>query len=172
MTDSPVAAPPALFRAPMRSRDARIPDDGAAVERALAIGVVGMGGAVPPAPTSGEAAVAMLATAGDERAARRLHRFVDTPDGARVVTRDARGRVHLGRLDGAYRYDDSHAAHAVDLVHVRPCRWLPEPLDDADVPAAVHQTFARGGLNWQRVRDDRATALADERERQGSRVRG
>lgn len=165
MSVPPAPHAPALYRAPMRSRDARIPDDGAAVERALSTGVVGLGGALPTAPTSAEAAVSMLAANSAERDARRLQRFVDSADGALVVTRDARGRVYLGRLDGPYRYDGSEEASAVDLVHVRPCRWLPEPLDDADVPAAVHETFARGGLNWQRVRDDGAAAVLDERER-------
>lgn len=165
MPVNPSAPQSGVFRAPMRSRDARIPDDGAAVERALSTGVAGMGGAVSTAPRSPEAAVAMVASAHKERSARRLQRFVDTADGALVVTRDARGRVHLGRLAGAYRYDDSAEARAVDLVHVRPCRWLPTPLSDAEVPAAVHETFARGGRNWQRVQHDGAAAALDDLER-------
>jgi len=135
---------PAVFRAPMRSRDTTVADDGAAVERALRLGVVGMG-----------------ARPADERLARRLQRFIEAPDGAVVVTRDARGRVHCGRLSGDYRRDDTAEARDVDLVHVRPCTWAADPLDDAEIPPAVRQTFARGGKNWQRVHDrDAETLLA------------
>ena len=84
---------------------------------------------------------------------------IEAPDGAVVVTRDARGRVHCGRLSGDYRRDDTAEARDVDLVHVRPCAWAAEPLDDAEIPPAVRQTFARGGKNWQRVHDRGAETL-------------
>ncbi|QYM65423.1 hypothetical protein [Microbacterium sp. Se5.02b] len=88
-----------------------------------------------------------------ERLARRLERFAAAPDGAFVWTRDAEGLLWLGRLAGAWRYDPSAAAQAVDLVHVRPCAWGEAPIDASEVPAAVRATFARGGRNWQRVHD-------------------
>ena len=40
-----------------------------------------------------------------------------------------------------------------DLVHVRDCTWLPDPVPDAQVPPAVTRTFARGGRNFQQVHD-------------------
>jgi hypothetical protein len=77
-------------------------------------------------------------------------------------TRDADGLYRLGRIDGPYRYDSSAAAAAVDLVHVRPCTWLAEPLTESKVPAAVIATFARGGRNFQRTHDE-AAELQSER---------
>lgn len=136
-----------VYRAPMRSRSASIPDDGASVTRALEIGVVGIGDRID----DGDAGQR-------ERLARRVDRFASAPDGAFVITLDARGDVYLGRLAGPYARDDSAEAHAVDLVHVRPCDWRSTPLGDDELPAAVVQTLQRGGRNWQRVRDDDAGA--------------
>jgi hypothetical protein len=119
-----------VYRAPMRSRRDDI-DDAAAVDRALRLGVVGMGEVT------------------DERAERRLERLVAAPDGAFVWTRRPSGTVHVGRVTGAWRRDDAGAD--VDLVHVRDCDWVTEPVDPAIVPTAVAQTFARGGRNFQQI---------------------
>ena len=54
------------------------------------------------------------------------------------------------------RYDDSPAARAVGIHHVRPTRWLDRPIGDREVPAAVARTFARGGRNLQRTHDEEA----------------
>ncbi|MDF2509540.1 MAG: hypothetical protein K0Q52_3399 [Microbacterium sp.] len=143
---------PPVYRAPMRSRDVRVPD-GAAAERALAMGVCGVGGIVDAPPASLEQALVAVDAAHGERMARRLERFAAAPDGALVWTRDADGLLWLGMLDGAWRYDAAAAARDVDLVHVRPCRWLAAPIPPVDVPSAVHATFARGGRNWQRIHD-------------------
>jgi len=121
----------AVYRAPMRSRRDDV-DHAAALERALRLGVVGMG------------------EADDERAERRLDRFADVPDGAFVWTRDVTGAARLGRITGPWRRDDDGAD--VDLVNVRDCDWIAEPVDAALVPAAVAQTFARGGRSFQRTR--------------------
>jgi hypothetical protein len=130
---------PEVYRAPMRSRSADV-DSRAAVERARRLGVCGFGRRVMD---RGE----------QERLGRRVERFMAIPDGAFVWTRDGGGRYWLGRIDGPYFYDDDAAAVAVDLVHVRPCRWLTEPVGDDDVPAAVPATFARGGRNFQQTHD-------------------
>jgi len=124
MTTSPV------YRAPLRSRRDDV-DHAAAVDRALLIGIVGVGEAL------------------DERAERRLARFVAAPDGSFVWTRRPDGAVLVGRMSGACRRDADGAA--VDLVHVRDCDWVPEPVDPALVPPAVAQTFARGGRNFQQI---------------------
>jgi hypothetical protein len=144
-----------VYRAPMRSRRPEVPD-GAGVERALAAGRCGFGGELPPSssPGSVEAAAAALERIDGDRAARRLLRFAAGPDGAFAWTRDVDGAYLLGRLDGPYRYDASGPARAADLVHVRPCRWLPAPVDVARVPAAVVTAFGRGGRNLQRIRAD------------------
>lgn len=148
---SDTSATPAAFRAPMRSRDDSVPE-GAAVERALAEGVCGIGGRLAPAPSTLEEAVRAADATHGERLARRLERFAAAPDGVFVWTRDVDGMFRLGQLTGPWRYDSDPAAAAVDLVHVRPCRWLPAPIDDADVPAEVRASFARGGRNWQTIR--------------------
>jgi hypothetical protein len=104
-----------------------------AVERALRIGVCGMGEAT------------------DDRAARRLERFTAVPDGSFVWTRDVDGSTYVGRLRGPCRQDRSPDAVRADLVHVRDCSWLPDPVAPADIPAAVTLTFDRGGRNFQQI---------------------
>ncbi|VXC22593.1 conserved hypothetical protein [Aeromicrobium sp. 9AM] len=119
-----------VYRAPMRSRRDDV-DAGAAVVRALAIGVCGIG------------------EADDVRAERRLERFASAPVGSFVWTRDATGAVHVGRLTGELRYNAAGAD--VDLVNVRDTDWVTRPVDAALVPPAVAQTFARGGRNFQQI---------------------
>ena len=90
-----------------------------------------------------------------------LRRFAEVADGALVWTRRRDGAHHLGRLAGSWRYDDSAAARAVGIHHVRPVDWLDRPVADDDVPPAVAHTFARGGRNFQRTHDvaaERASA--------------
>lgn len=119
-----------VYRAPLRSRRDDI-DHGAAVEWALHRGVVGVGEAT------------------EERAERRLERFVAAPEGAFVWTRDVDGEVYLGRITGPWRRDERGAP--ADLVNVRDCDWSTEPVDATLVPPAVRQTFARGGRNFQQI---------------------
>jgi hypothetical protein len=123
--------PPEAFRAPMRSRRDEV-DPVLAVRRALAVGLCGVG-----APST-------------ERDARRLERFCAVADGAYVWTRSADG-FHLGRLAGPCVEDRAPEAVAADLVHVRPCDWLPAPVDPALVPEQVVHAFSRGGRNFQGI---------------------
>ena len=115
----------------MRSRRDDI-DPRLAVERALELGLCGMG------------------AADDVRAERRLERFVAAPEGTYVWTRGPDG-FHLGRLTGPCRPDESEAAAAADLVHVRPCDWIDGPVDPTLVPEQVSYAFSRGGRNLQRI---------------------
>ena len=85
----------------------------------------------------------------DDRLARRVARFAEVADGSFVWTRDTDGLYWLGRIDGPLFYDDDGAA--VDLVHVRPCRWITDPVLEPDVPVAVLATFGRGGRNFQQT---------------------
>jgi hypothetical protein len=119
-----------VYRAPLRSRRDDI-DHAAAVERALRVGLVGVG------------------RPDDERAERRLERFAAAPVGSYVWTRHPDGRTYLGRITGPWRRDPEGTD--VDLVHVRDCDWGTEPVDATLVPAAVTQTFARGGRNFQQT---------------------
>jgi hypothetical protein len=134
----------------MRSRRVDVAER-AGVERALALGLCGVGGEVHPAPTSLAQALAAADARFGERLARRIERFAAAPVGAFVWTRDVDGLFWLGRIAGGWRYDDAPAAHEVDLVHVRACEWLDLPVEEAKVPPGVLATFARGGLNWQRI---------------------
>lgn len=143
----------------MRSRDDRVPPGGA-VERALALGLCGIGGRLDAPPPALSEALAAVDARFDERTARRLERFAAAPDGVFVWTRDVDGLAWLGRLTGPWHYDAAAEASAVDLVHVRPCAWLPAPVPESRVPAAVRATFARGGRNWQRIRDDDVSRLS------------
>jgi hypothetical protein len=119
-----------VYRAPMRSRRDDL-DPGLAVDRALRLGVCGFGAADVPQ--------------------RRVDRFAEVADGSFVWTRDEDGLFRLGRVVGPYRFDAEGAD--VDLVHVRPCRWLPQPVTESRCPAAVVATFARGGRNFQQIHD-------------------
>lgn len=160
---------PSVFRAPMRSRDDDV-IDGPAVERALAIGVCGVGGRLDVAPDTIADALAAVDAAYGERMARRLERFAGVPEGAYVWTRDVDGLLWLGRITGPWRYDASAEARAVDLVHVRACDWLERPVEPAAIPAGVLEAFARGGRNWQSIsRGDaaRLTAAVWESRRSG-----
>lgn len=122
-----------VYRAPMRSRSDHV-DVSATHDRAFALGLVGFGEAPP-----------------DPQGDRRVARFAEVADGSFAWTRDVDGLYRLGRIDGPYRYDGGVAAARVDLIHVRPCTWLPDPLVEAVVPAAVLATFARGGRNFQQT---------------------
>jgi hypothetical protein len=126
----------AVYRAPMRSRRPDI-DHGATIGRARALNLCGFG-------DSGSSA---------DRLARRIERFRDVDRGSFVWTRDPDGLYWLGRITGPYFHDTDAAADAVDLVHVRECRWLTEPLLEPTVPAAVVATFRRGGRNFQQTHD-------------------
>ena len=99
------------------------------VDRALRLGLSGMGEAT------------------DDGAERRLERLIAAPEGSFVWTRHPDGRTFVGRLDGPWRQDPDGVTD--DLVHVRPTTWA--EVDDALVPAAVRQTFARGGRNFQQI---------------------
>jgi hypothetical protein len=119
-----------VYRAPMRSRRDDV-DPAGAVDRALTLGAVGMG------------------EASDDRAERRLERLVAAPAGSFVWTRHPDGRTFIGRITGPWRRDDGGAE--LDLVNLRDCEWIAEPVDPALIPAAVAQTFARGGRNFQQI---------------------
>jgi hypothetical protein len=112
-------------------------DFGATIERARAHGLCGFGSAGSPA----------------DRLARRIDRFRDVERGSFVWTRDPDGLYWLGRITGSYFHDTDDDAAAVDLVHVRECRWLTEPLLEPEVPHAVIATFRRGGRNFQQTHD-------------------
>ena len=120
-----------VYRAPMRSRRDDV-DPQLAVDRALEHGVCGMG------------------AAHDEGAERRLDRFASAAIGTYVWTRTAK-EYHLGRLTGGLREDRSADAIAADLIHIRTCEWLGEPIDAALVPEQVSHAFSRGGRNLQRI---------------------
>lgn len=141
---------PLVFRSPMRSRRDDVPT-GIAVERALTLGLCGLGGRLDPAPLQLDIALQLAATQHGERLARRIERFSATPNGSLVWTRDIDGLFWLGEVSGAWRYDKRPEAVMADLVHVRPCRWIEAPIDDQSVPAAVRHSFARGGRNWQGI---------------------
>jgi hypothetical protein len=122
------------------------------VERALRLGVVGVGGRLSSPPVSLEDAVARVSDEHGDRVARRLERFAAVPVGAEVWTRDPAGLFHRGVLAGPWRYDADPTAYDADLGHVRPCPWESDPFAEHQVPPAVATTWRRGGRNFQRIR--------------------
>ncbi|WP_250443705.1 GAF domain-containing protein [Actinotalea sp. C106] len=150
---------PPVLRAPMRSRLDEV-DAAAAVDRALALGLCGVGPRLSQTPGDLPEACALVAEQHDERMVRRLERFAAEPSGAFVWTRSGEGLFAVGRLTGPWRYDASTDAHALDLVHVRDCAWADALLPAAQTPAAVLATFARGGRNLQRMHDGEVAAAS------------
>ncbi|BDB41189.1 MULTISPECIES: GAF domain-containing protein [Mycobacterium] len=126
-----------VYRAPLRSRSDDV-DPGLTIERARRLGLCGFGRLLRDPAESG-------------RLERRVARFAEVENGSFVWTRDPDGLFWLGRIAGPYFYDDVDTASAADLVHVRPCDWLSEPLLEPEVPDAVVATFGRGGRNFQRI---------------------
>lgn len=147
---------PPVLRAPMRARERPDVAPGAGAAFGLEHGLVGTGDALDVVPESVEEAVAAARDRHGEKAGRLLGRFAEHPEGSYVWTRDADGGLHLGRITGPWRYEDSPAARAVGIHHVRPTTWAPGPVPEDDVPAAVAHTFGRGGLNLQRTHDEAA----------------
>jgi hypothetical protein len=137
----------------MRARDRDVPD-GAGARHGLEHGVVGTGDALDRKPERLEQAVLAAAAAHGDKAARMLTRFAGLPDGTFVWTRTADPAFHLGRIAGPWRYDDSPAAREVGIHHVRAATWCERAFAEDDVPPAVAETFARGGRNLQRIRDE------------------
>lgn len=148
-------APTLVIRAPMRARDRDVPP-GAGADHGVAHGLVGTGDALDVVPATVDEAVAAATDRHGEKAGRMLRGFAAIPNGAYVWTRHADGRFRLGRVAGPWRYDDSPAAHAVGIHHVRPARWLPRSFEPERVPAGVRATFDRGGRNLQRAHDEDA----------------
>ncbi|MFZ0832799.1 MAG: GAF domain-containing protein [Mycobacterium sp.] len=134
----------------MRSRRDDV-DVRATVDRARKLNLCGFGGVLTPPPSDLRSALVRADEQYDERVARRIARFADVVVGSLAWTRGGDGLFWLGRLEGPYFYDAGGAA--VDLVHVRRCRWLSTPLLERDVPAAVVATFRRGGRNFQQTHD-------------------
>ena len=123
----------------MRARDRDAPH-GAGAEHGVDHGLVGIG------------------DAHGDKADRMLRRFAELPDGVFVWTRVADGTYRLGRIAGPWRYDDSPAARAVGIHHVRPAEWLDRPFGEHEVPPAVAATFAAAAGTSSRPTASRASA--------------
>jgi hypothetical protein len=146
---------PPIYRAPMRARDRDAPL-GAGAQLGVERGLVGIGDVLASPPATIDDAVASATKTHGGKAGRMLRRFADLPEGTFVWTRVADGSYRLGQIAGGWRYDDSPAARAVGIVHVRPAKWLDRPFHEDEVPGAVSDTFARGGRNLQRVHSEAA----------------
>lgn len=129
-------------------------DNGTAAEWAVSTGVVGLDGAVRSPVGDLQDVLATVDLELDERTARRIRRFTLAPAGSLVWTRDRSGGLHLGRLGGGQRYAHDADAQQLGLPHQRDCDWAAGPVPVGLVPAAVIETFARGGRNWQQIRAD------------------
>lgn len=113
----------------MRARDRDAPGADHCLDR----GLVGIG------PGEGPKAERMRAA------------FAAVPEGSEVWTREPGGAYRRGRITGPCRHD-AEAEAAVGLPYVRPAEWVRRGYAEDEVPAAVAATFARGGRNFQRIR--------------------
>jgi hypothetical protein len=128
----------------------------------VASGVVGMGDALTPSPESPDEAVELAHHQHGPKAGRMLERFAGLPDGAFVWTRTDDDSYRLGRISGGWRYEESQGATQTGIHHVRPADWLDREFEPGAVPRAVLDTFARGGLNFQRTNDADAEVRTEE----------
>ncbi len=151
-----------IHRAPMRARNRDDVAPGAGAEHGLRHGVVGIGERLAAVPDSVSEAVTAAADQDGDKAGRMVRRFAELPDGALVWTRDGEGGFHLGRITGPWRYDVSSDAVTIGIHHVRSVRWLPRTFAPDEAPAAVVETFRRGGRNLQRTHDDDAEQQSAE----------
>src|SRR3954453_22432752 len=149
-----MGVPEPIYRAPMRARTRDDVPAGAGADHGLRHGVVATGDALPAVPPTLDDAVEGAVLVHGPKAGRMLRAFAELPDRTFVWTRAGDGAYHLGRIAGPWRYDDSPASREVGLHHIRPARWLDRPFGEDEVPAAVAETFARGGRNLQRTHSD------------------
>lgn len=77
--------------------------------------------------------------------------FAAVPEGTTVWTREPGGAFRRGTIAGPCR-EDAGAAEAVGLPYVRPAEWVERGFAEDEVPAGVAASFARGGRNFQRIR--------------------
>lgn len=140
----------------MRARNRDDVPEGAGAEHGLRHGLVGIGDRLRVVPDSVSEAVVAAADQDGEKAGRMVRRFAELPFGTLVWTLDGEDGFHLGRITGPWRYDVSSDAVTVGIHHVRSTRWLPRTFVADEVPAAVVETFRRGGRNLQRTHDDDA----------------
>lgn len=140
----------------MRARNRDDVPEGAGAEHGLRHRLVGIGERLRVVPDSVSEAVAAATDQDGEKAGRMVRRFAELPYDTLVWTRDGEDGFHLGRITGPWRYDVSSDAVTVGIHHVRSTRWLPRTFTEDEVPAAVAETFRRGGRNFQRTRDDDA----------------
>lgn len=152
----------------MRARDRNAPT-GAGAEFGVERGLVGIGDALARPPATLDDAIVAATEEHGAKAGRMVYSFAALPEGAYVWTRVADGTYRLGRLAGDWRYDDSPPAAEAGIHHVRPARWLDRPFGEDEVPAAVADTFARGGRNLQRIHGDGAESRTAELWSQHSR---
>lgn len=146
-----------VYRAPMRARDRDDVAQGAGADFGLEHGLVGTGDRLDHVPASLDEAVRAATIEHGSKAGRMLRAFAALPEGTFVWTRDSADGYVLGRITGPWRYEDGDAARRVGIHHVRPTRWYSREFGVHEVPAAVAQTFGRGGRNLQRIADGDAT---------------
>lgn len=140
-----------VLRAPMRARTVEAhPGEGA--EHGLEHGVVAIGEPLSRRPATLGDALDLLEVEHGAKAARMVERLAGLPPGAVVWTRGAAGVFHRGTIAGRWFYDGSAEARRLGLVHARPVRWEAEALGPDAAPAAVVESFARGGRNLQAIR--------------------
>lgn len=140
----------------MRARNRDDVPDGAGAEHGLRHGLVGIGERLAAVPDSVSEAVAAATDQDGDKAGRMVRRFAELPVGTLVWTLDGDDGFHVGRITGPWRYDVSSDAVTVGIHHVRDARWLPRTFTAAEVPAAIVETFRRGGRNLQRTHDEDA----------------
>lgn len=153
-------SPPTIWRTKLRSLKPGV-DHQEQVDHNFDDGIVGIGWGVEALP-SGASLKEVLEAIGSypgwtKDAVHTVRRFgKDAEIGDYIWTRDLHGRFRLGRITGAYRYENTELAKRTDTHQVRDCEWAKQPLSDLEVPGAVIRGFVGTSTSFSRMWDDGA----------------
>jgi hypothetical protein len=124
-------------------------------------GIVGIGWGIEALPSGASLKEVLEAIASypgwTKDAVHTVRRFgEDAEIGDYIWTRDLHGRFRLGRITGAYRYENTELAKRTDTHQVRDCDWANQPLGDLEVPGAVIRGFVGTSTSFSRMWDEGA----------------
>jgi hypothetical protein len=153
-------SPPTIWRTKLRSLKPGV-DHHEQVDHNFDDGIVGIGWGIEALP-SGASLKEVLEAIGSypgwtKDAVHTVRRFGEGAEiGDYIWTRDLHGRFRLGRITGAYRYENTELAKRTDTHQVRDCEWANQPLSDLEVPGAVIRGFVGTSTSFSRMWDEGA----------------
>jgi hypothetical protein len=121
-------------------------------------GVVGIGEPLPIVPATLSEALLLTSEEHGTKAGRMLLRLSELADSSLLWTQTGPEEFRLGQITGPWRFECSAPARLTGIHNVRPTDWLAHQFELPEVPAAVAESFNRGGRNLQMVRSAEGSA--------------